>query len=944
MSLATGTRLGIYEVIGMLGAGGMGEVYRARDTTLDRDVAIKILPEAFAQDAERLARFQREAKTLASLNHPNIAHIYGMEGQVGQVGQVGNAPAFLVMELVEGSTLAELLVGRNASQSGESLRGTAPSVSGARQAVGLRPHGVSVNDALAIAKQIADALEAAHEQGIVHRDLKPANIKVRPDGTVKVLDFGLAKALQPDMSGADLSVSPTLSLTWATRLGTVLGTAAYISPEQAKGRPADRRADVWAFGVVLYEMLTGKQAFTGDDVSDTLVSVLRDDPDWAALPEDVPASTRQVLRVCLQKDPKRRVRDMSAVRLAMEGVFETPAPSHALERSTHARPLWRRALPSLAVVAGCAITGLCVWIVTRPAPARSARFVVAPPEAPPIGVTNNTHDIAITPDGTRIVFKVERSSTQGAHFVVRSIDDLGPSALQGPDSASTSGPFISPDGAWVGYNEQNDQTIKKVPIVGGSPITICKVEASSVRGASWGADDTIVFGINTGSGLWRVSAGGGEPKQITTLEKGEGAHAWPEILPGGRAILFAILPSAYINDDQKSQIAVLDLQTGKRRVLFAGGSFPKYAPSGHIVYGSSGALRAVRFDLGRLEVMGNPVPVLEGVRTKPGGDAAFALAGDGSLVYVPGKASGGVPKRTLVWVDRQGKEETIQAPPRAYTYARLSPDGTRVALDSRDDENDIWIFDLARGNLQRLTFDPGMNRLPVWTSDSKRVAFTSDRDGVENIYWQAADGSGTMERLSDTSSLQIPDSFTKDAHQLVFHRPFNPPYDVGVITLGPERRAEMLLDSSASELNPELSPDGKWLVYESDESKRSEIYLSPFPDVKRAKTLVSVRGGTRPHWSATGRELFYYSNNRIMSVSVQAGANGTLTLGRAESVVQGSYAIPLNVGRHYDVWPDGKRFLLLKDAVEAGAAPPAPPQINIVLNFLEELKRLVPAK
>ena len=559
----------------------MGQVYQATDTKLNREVALKVLPEAFASDPDRLARFQREAQVLASLNHPNIAAIHGLEEADGVRA--------LVLELVEGPTLADRI----------------------------KQGPIPLDEALPIAKQIAEALEAAHEQGVIHRDLKPANVKVKDDGIVKVLDFGLAKALDPSPTG-DPSQSPTLTAA-ATQMGVIMGTAAYMSPEQARGKTVDKRTDIWAFGVVLYEMLTGVRPFQGDDVSLTLASVMKSDVDAKTLPPDLPEKLRTVLRRCLEKDPSQRIRDIGDVRLAMEGAFETVVSVPSAESAATQPSRQRQALPWVAGLTLAIITGLAVWSLTRPVEVsrRVERFDISPTPPTTLGLATAHHDLAITPDGTRVVYT--GSGGNPFQLYVRVLGELTATPLQGLDDRVV-GPFISPDSAWVGFADQRDGTLKKVSILGGPPVTICSLPGT-VRGATWGPDDTIIFGTGEASGLWRVSASSGEPEQLTTLDAQRGGinHRWPHILPGGRAVLFTIWGGGIDN----SRIAVLNLDTGEQRVLVPGGSYPRYSPTGHLVYGVSGTLRAVAFDLDRLEVTDpNPVPVLADVVTKSGSGAA----------------------------------------------------------------------------------------------------------------------------------------------------------------------------------------------------------------------------------------------------------------------------------------------------------------------------------
>ena len=610
----------------------MGEVYRATDTNLKRSVAIKVLPASVAGDSERLARFQREAEVLAALNHPNIASIYGLEKSVQRPRSSWNWSK-----------------GQRSRRRSPVARFQFPTP-------------------CPLARQIADALEAAHEQGIIHRDLKPANIKVRSDGTVKVLDFGLAKALDPAQGSGlppppkasagqataqgGITQSPTITSPAMTQAGIILGTAAYMSPEQAKGRAVDKRTDVWAFGAVLYEMLTGRRAFDpstgsgssrapsrdeGDDVSDTLARILMKEPDWTALPATVPPAVAAVLRRCLKKDRKERMRDIGDVSLALEGAFDTAAPHSVESRTAPALQPWQRPVPASVIVGAVAlVSGLVVWgaIRTDPPPARLSRFEVSLPASETLSVAVNDHDLAVSPDGTHIVY---RTFNAGRPFLaVRAIDELIARPLQGLNY-SVFGPFISPDGAWVGFSDEADGTLKRVPILGGPAVRICLTGAggAGIAGASWGEDGTIIFGTQISGGLRRVAASGGEPEELTKLAAGQTRHAWPEILPGGRAVLFTILGVGI----EHAEIAVLDLNTGQQKVLLRGGSYPRYSSTGHIVYGIGGTLHAVPFDVERLEVTGTAVSVLDPVITKASGAVGVALAKNGSLAYVLGEAA-----------------------------------------------------------------------------------------------------------------------------------------------------------------------------------------------------------------------------------------------------------------------------------------------------------------
>jgi len=619
----------------------MGQVYRATDTTLSRQVAIKILPDAFAANPERLARFEREAKMLASLNHPNIAAIYAVDKSGGLHA--------LVMELVEGDDLSQRI---------------------SRSAIPL-------DEALPIAKQIAEALEAAHEQGIIHRDLKPANIKVRADGTVKVLDFGLAKAMEPTGAmAASNSMSPTITTPAMTQAGIILGTAAYMSPEQARGRTVDKRADIWAFGCVLYEMLTGRPAFSkGTSTADILAAILEREPEWKALPAAVPSTVARLLRRCLEKDPRRRLRDIGDIRLDLDEASTAPpvnvtrrAPGRAIVRS----------LVTAAILVALAVIAFAIRSLTRVAtvPQPTMRFTLVPPVDQPFSLSEADRDFVISRDGTRLVYV----SGNDGKLMVRAIDRLDAVRLGNVTGARS--PFLSPDGQWVGFFVGVSSTeLKKISMTGGPAISLCRGPGGA-RGAAWGQDDTIVFSTQAGK-LLRVPASGGEPTVLSTPDsaRGETGHIFPSFLPGGQTVLFTVTNVGDPLDN--GQIVALDLKTGRRKVLLSGGSQPEYVETGYLVYGVTGALRAVRFNPATLDVMGDPVLVVDHVTTiATTGAGEFSLSASGALVYLPGGVIG--TARSLVWVDRDGREEPVGAPPRMYSYSRISPDGSRVALELRD--------------------------------------------------------------------------------------------------------------------------------------------------------------------------------------------------------------------------------------------------------------------
>jgi serine/threonine-protein kinase len=904
MPLSAGARLGPYEILSALGAGGMGEVYRARDTKLDRDVAIKILPETFADDTERIARFRREAKTLAALNHPNIAHIYGLEESSGV--------SALVMELVDGEDLAQRL-----------KRGSIP-----------------IAEALAIGKQIAGALEASHTHGVIHRDLKPANIKLRPDGTVKVLDFGLAKALDRGVNTSqprDLSASPTITSSEVTMRGVILGTAAYMSPEQARGMSVDTRADVWAFGCVLYEMLTGHRVFDGQSASDILARVIEREPDWDRLPAAMSPALRTYLKRCLHKDPKQRVQAIGDVRLALEGAFELAPPQ--IPRSAAER---RRAVfvAAATIMASVVILGTLGWVAMRraePTPPRVSRLQLTPSGASALTLSWNYTDLAITPDGSRIVY----AGNRGTQLFVRALEALAPESVF--TGAIVNTPFVSPDGQWIGFADGRS-VLKKVPVGGGPAVTIATVDAAGFAGATWGPDDTIIVATAAvETGLQRVAAAGGSMTVLTRPDqaRGEADHFWPEMLPGGRAVLFTITPMT--GGLGAAQVAVLDLEAGTQKTVVRGASHARYVSSsdgGHLLYAAGGALRVVRFDLERLETNGPPVTIVADVLTTFNGGVDAVVAGNGTMAYVPGSER---TPRTLVWVDREGRETPISIPLRPYLLPALSPDGTRVMVFGNDQEYDLWLWDFARTTLTRLTLTPGVDGIGVWTPDSRRVIFASERTGVRNLFQQVADGTGTTERLTESPNTQYPSAVTPDGRLLIFTEEHPPTAsDVMALALDGTSRVTPLVRSPFNDRNGSVSPDGSWLAYEANDSGRFEIYVRPFPDVNSGRWAVSANGGTRPIWTRNGQELFYVSpTGALMRVGVARGPSWQATT-PTQVVKEGYYTIPQWWGLSYDVSADGQRFLMLTEGGADGIA--APPSIVVVQNWAEELKALKPAR
>jgi len=914
VALTPGSRIGSYEIAAQIGVGGMGEVYRATDTNLGRQVAIKVLPETVASDGERLARFDREARTLASLNHPNIAAIYGLERSPStSSGQAGMTA--LVMELVEGPTLADRIA-----------QGPIP-----------------LDEAVPIAQQIADALEAAHDQGIVHRDLKPANIKLRPDGTVKVLDFGLAKAA--DAAGAtssSLSMSPTITTPAhlrqgsggqaMTQAGLILGTAPYMSPEQAKGKAADRRSDVWSFGAVLFEMLSGRRAFEGEDVADTIAAVLRGQPDWSALPAPTPPAVVTLLKRCLERDQRRRFGNVAAALAMIEERAVTAADESAARTASSSI---RMPIVAGAVVLAAVVGAVTTWIAVRPSPPAVSRLVITP--SPTIG--REGRSLAISPDGSRIAYIANSA------LFVRSLDRLEPQLLAQLDDITLApqSPFFSPDGQWVGYFVSNNR-ISRVQVTGGPSTQVTGLDAGNGGGASWAEDGTLVFAtLNRTAGLYRLAPGATDAEPLTTpdREAGEADHLWPEFLPGGRAVLFTIVPASGRPED--AQVAVLDLDTGADRAVVPGGSHAHYVATGHLVYSAAGELRAIPFDLDRLETTGLSMPVEQPVVTSPSLAAEFDVSRTGTLVYLPGtggEVSAAGVERRLVWVSRNLEIEPLDVPRRAFLYPRLSSDGTRVLLDIRDRDNDIWLLNLQTGSLSNLTRNPALDRFPLWEPDGEHFVFVSDRENGESvIFRQRADGVGEAERLSDPwPTQQTPNGITPDGSQLVFDRD----NDLLLLTLDGSRQVTPLVATPAVERRASLSPDGRWLAYHGDESGQMEVYVQPFPNVEAGKVMVSTGGGVQPWWSRTGDELLFFTlTGEVTSVPVGEGSQWTRT--RPTTVLEARDFLFRGAGTAastLDVSSDGRQFLMIQDPL-GGDAPSVP--IVVVQHWFEELRRLAPA-
>jgi eukaryotic-like serine/threonine-protein kinase len=891
MPLTPGTLVGPYEILGPIGVGGMGEVYRARDTGLHRDVAIKVLPDEFAQDTERLARFEREARTLASLNHPNIATIHGLE--------LTGPTRALVMEFVDGPTLAD------------------------RIAEGALP----VDEALAIVRQIADALEAAHDQGIVHRDLKPANIKLRPDGTVKVLDFGLAKTIEPSGAMTGRSMSPTITTPAMTQAGVILGTAAYMSPEQAKGRGVDKRSDVWALGCVLYELLTGRQAFDGEDVSETLASILRSEPDWNALPESVPPAVVVLLRRMLEKDRRQRVADVAAV------TFVLSEPPLVNPRGVVARRM-SPIVVGIAALGALGIGGLSYVAGGRlsvDAHRPVTRLTIPLPDDQTLSFVGSA--VAISPDGAYVAY------TANGQVYLRALNRLETVAVHGSEgnvfAPGTRRPKFSPDSKWLAFVRDNE--IRKVAVAGGPPVTL--VQAPGLTNFVWAEDGSLIY--QTEQSLWRVRETGGNPEPVAQGLTGRVQSF--DVLPGGD-LLLSRFPAGTISA-ARSEIVVRSIADGRETVVFAGGVEAHYVPTGHLLYYSDGNLLTVPFDLPTLKVTGPPQPVADNVSSGatpgfPVAAAHVALSAAGTLAYVRGTDRRS-NVRSLRWVDRSGREEPLSVRDEPYVYPRLSPDNRFVAVTIRTEiRGDIWMLDIARKTARALTTETSDERYSVWTPDGKRVAFGSVRGDDAATWLLSVDGSGAPVRIAGFPVSRygnfIPTSIAPQGDRLVVTSTSLTGADIWIVPLqGGEPKP--LLQTAATERNGEISPDGRWLAYESIENGQSNIIVRPFPDIQSGRWTVSNGGGSQPLWSRDGKELFYLDAvNFLNRVPIEAGSS--FTTGPHTKLLSRTYVgtIPTYAGRQYDISDDGKRFLVMKDVATSTHEEPA--TIVIVQNWFEELR------
>jgi serine/threonine protein kinase len=882
--MSPSSNIGHYRIVSKLGEGGMGAVYRAADTKLNREVAIKVLPDALANDPDYLERFKREAQVLASLNHPNIAAVYGVEDRA------------IVMELVEGETLAERIA-----------RGPIP-----------------LEEALGIARQIAEAVEAAHEKGVIHRDLKPANVKVTPEGVVKVLDFGLAKAADA-VSTASTVNSPTLTLR-ATQAGVILGTAGYMAPEQAAGKVVDRRADIWSFGVTLYEMLSGSRLFTGETISHTLASVLKDKIDFD-VPEAPPPIRRLLVR-CLERNPKERLRDIGEARIAIRDYLANPVET--IETPARSRRLpW--IVSALLLLALASVIG---WTLRPSAPLPVTRFRYVLGDGQSFTYSSRSV-IAISPDGLQMAYIANRQ------IYLRRMSESEGHPIPGTEVATTpTDPAFSPDGKWIAYYDDSAQALKRVALGGGSPLTICP--AAIPYGVSW-TDDGIVYGSGLGKGILRVRIGGGEPEGLIPPKPNE-MLADPHMLPGGGAILFTaarMINVASMARWDEAGVYVQDLKTGERKLLAARASSPRHTPTGHLLYQSNGVLLAAPFDLQRLLTTAPAVSVVEGVSQLTGG-AQIAVSRTGTLVYIPGAVTQGEGQDVLAVVSQNGEIQPLPLPPGGYAFPRVSRDGKHAAYqEGESKDSSIWVMDLGGvSSPRRLTLPgTGTNRYPVWSSDGQRVAYQSDRGGDLAIWWQRADGNDAAERLTTPAkdAADIPDSWSPDGQTFSYTAVKAGGSEVWTYSLR-DRKATVLAAEPGARLGQSVfSPDGHWVAYQGSRQPHSRIYVRPFPATGTVYLAPEDADCHHPVWASDGKALFYVAGP-FMVGQVSFEAQPSVTFGKPARLPKGGFntAIPASV-RTYDILPDGKHFL---GAARNGGTQ-GPPAIQVVLNWFEELKQRV---
>ncbi len=901
MALSPGDRLGPYEIVAPLGAGGMGEVYRAKDTRLNRVVAVKAMHESFAQHPERVARFEREAQLLASLNHPNIAAIYGVEEAQGST--------FLVLEFVDGRSLADIL----------------------------KAGPMHVPEAIAVAKQIADALASAHERGIIHRDLKPANVMITADGEVKVLDFGLGKTLEGEGSlGGGSSAPPANSPTMthaATMAGMILGTAGYMSPEQAKGRSADRRSDVWAFGCVLYEMLTGSKAFEGEDITDTLAAIVRGEPDWALLPAPIPPAVRVLIERCLIKDRAHRISDMSVVRFLMSDAAHTLSGASAAAKTAAPAAAPRRLGPLVlgtAALAVIATLGLGRWLRAADAAAigGATHLSVMLPEGVELGATS-LRPLALSRDGTLVAFVGLRDGKTQVY--VRTLGESAPRALDGTEGGD--GPFFSPDGQWIAFFAGSK--LRKIAVGGAALQTLA--DAPFHRGGDWGGDGYIYFAPTNISGIWRVPEGGGAATEVTRKEpaNGEISHRWPQLVAGTNTLVFAVWTGP---GDDEHDVAMQTIGAAEHHVLVKGGDAPRYvAKLGMLLYGRLGELFRVQWRPSQTD-LGRAVPVAASEHPSDGGGnegpGNYLVSEAGTLAYLGGGRTRNATR--LAWIDRAGALHLAALPERNYENAVVSPDGTRAIVQIREGTTTLWLYDFGRNTLTPIGNSAGSSQAPLWTRDGTRVIYRGTRQGSRNLYWRLVDGSGDEERLTTKPDVsQTPTCVSSDDHWLVFNESGAEERGgtgIWVMRLDGDRAPRHLFHEPAGELDAQLSPDGKWVAYQAPVSSRQEIYVAPFPG-PGPRRQVSTDGGNEPLWSRDGRELFFQGGAKLMGVAVTTGASFSASV--PHLVHEGRFLKSVNGNTSWSLTPDGTRFLRIQQV-----EPERPvTHIELVLNWFSELRQ-----
>ena len=897
MSLASGTRLGQYRIDQHLGAGGMGTVYKATDTKLGREVALKMLHPEMLEDPASLARFEREARTLASLNHPNIGVIYGLETH--------DSTTFLVLEYVPGPTLAERL----------------------------RRRAIPIRESMLIGRQIAEALEASHAKGIIHRDLKPANIKVNESIQAKVLDFGLAKPVEQ----ASLSSDATMLTEGLSKGIVIAGTPAYMSPEHASGKKLDSRTDIWAFGCVLYEMLTGKAAFLGATITETFAAVLEREPDWAGLPQATPVPLQQLIKKCLRKDPNNRLRDIGDARIELEDLLSAPAQS---DSSRAPAMMTRRTAIGVLSGALAGVAGTGVFAISRyrdAVPRNLTRFAIMAPDLSVL-VPSFNRRVAISPNGAHVAFNTSASGLD--LLFLRSCAELEPKRVR--DVTSGGAAFFSPDGRWLGFLTTNiaELAIKKVALSGGAPVTICPHNIGPA-GAVWADDNSIYWVDEVPGGLMTIAADGGQPREVAAIDfqTGERLHKYPCALPRGRAVLSTVTTAETATFDEARIVAFMP-RTGQRKVLLEGGTHPRYS-FGHLLYAHDGKILAVRFDPDRLEVQGQPFTVLEGLQmSRNTGVANFDVSVSGDLIYVVGICDGGA--RTLVWVDRNGRAEPVPVAAKSYLHPRLSPDDRRLAIEVEGPSHNLYVYDLDRGVLADITTD-GVSHWPVWSPDGKQLSYRSGPMGRFTLWHVPADRSSAPQQVPASGISQSAESWSPDGSAIVYtvQGPGVPP-NIMVTRLNGKQSAEALDQDKAPKGSPKFSPEGRWLAYCSNESGKPQVYVQAFPG-PGPKIQISNDGGTDPVWKRNGGELYYRNGDSMMAVAISTSP--TFIAGRPQELWKGHYSHGMSsscgppgaTSSNYDVTANGTRFLMIKDDDQDRAVSK---EMVVVLGWADELRRM----